>query len=148
MKKNLLLLTFVFTTTAGCINSDPTQNIETWKAEIIQVEQDFNDMAQEKGLVEAFHFFAAHNGVIKRRSTIVKGKNAIQEWYKNDVQPNETLTWKPTFVDVSRSGDLAYTYGDFLFTSIDSTGTVKENTGIFHTVWKRQENGEWRFVWD
>lgn len=148
MKKNLLLLTFVFTTIVGCINPDPTQNIETWKAEIIQVEQDFNDMAQEKGLVEAFHFFAAHNGVIKRRSTIVKGKNAIQEWYKNDVQPNETLTWKPTFVDVSRSGDLAYTYGDFLFTSIDSTGTVKENTGIFHTVWKRQENGEWRFVWD
>ncbi len=77
-----------------------------------------------------------------------EGKVAIQEWIKNDVRPNETLTWKPTFVDVSRSGDLAYTYGGAVFTSIDSTGNKIERIGEFHTIWKRQKDGTWKFVWD
>ncbi len=132
----------------GCTTADTKTNREKWKSEIIQVEKNFNDMAQDKGLTAAFHHFAATDGVIKRQNKIVKGKVAIQEWYKNDVQPNETLTWKPTFVEVSSAGDLAYTYGNFIFTSIDSSGTKKENKGIFHTVWKRQSNGEWKFVWD
>lgn len=133
---------------AGCNQSRPKGDIETWKYEILQAEQDFNDMAQEKGLVAAFHHFAASDGAIKRGKKVVTGKNAIKEWYENDVRPNETLTWKPTYVDVSSSGDLAYTYGDFIFTSVDSTGAKKENTGIFHTVWKRQQDGTWKFVWD
>lgn len=132
----------------SCNESKTSQHISLWKSEVLKAEQDFNDMAQEKGLVEAFHFFAAPDGVIRRSKKIIKGKVAIQKWYENDVRPNETLTWKPTFVDVSSSGDLAYTYGDFIFTTIDSTGVKKENSGIFHTVWKRQGDGSWKFVWD
>ena len=105
-------------------------------------------MAQEKGLIKAFEFYAAENGVIKRGKTIVEGKKAIREWYEKDVRPNETLTWKPTFVNVSTAGDMAYTYGDFVFTYQDSLGLKKENKGIFHTVWQRQEDGTWRFVYD
>lgn len=148
MKKPALFLILTFFISIGCTTSDGKKNVENWKSEIMQVEQDFNNMAQDEGLVVAFHHFAANDGVIKRQNKIVKGKIAIQEWYKKDVRPNETLTWKPIFVEVSSSGDLAYTYGNFIFTSIDSTGNKKENTGIFHTVWKRQSNGEWKFVWD
>lgn len=147
MKKPLQII-FLLLIVFGCKESKPKADIETWKSEIIQAEKDFNDMAQDKGLEEAFHYFAAEDGVIKRGRKVVNGKKAIREWYQNDVRPNETLTWKPSYVDVSSSGDMAYTYGDFIFTSIDSTGTKKQNTGIFHTVWKRQEDGTWKFVWD
>ena len=126
----------------------PEKNMEKWKKEIADIEKEFNDMAQAEGLSKAFEYFAANDGVIRRRKTIIQGKNDIRKWYDNDVQPNETLTWKPTFIDVSSSGDLAYTYGDFTFTYPDTLGNLKENKGIFHTVWKRQANGEWRFVWD
>jgi len=78
----------------------------------------------------------------------VIGNEAIRQWYENADKPNQTLTWEPDYVDVSSSGDLAYTYGTFVFTSIDSTGITNENTGKFHTVWKRQVDGVWKFVWD
>ncbi len=143
-----ILLTVVAFLTIGCKPSDDKNKMEQWKAEIVTVEKEFNDMAQEKGLVEAFAYFAADDGVIKRNRKVVQGKAAIRDWYANDVRPNETLTWKPTFVDVSNSGDLAYTYGDFIFTSVDSVGVKKENKGIFHTVWKRQADDSWKFVWD
>ena len=104
-------------------------------------------MAQQEGLVKAFEFYAADDGVIKRGKKVIQGKNAIAKWYENDVNPNETLTWRPTFVGVSQAGDLAYTYGDFTFTYPDTLGELKKNAGIFHTVWKRQVDGNWKFVW-
>lgn len=132
----------------SCSSKPDTATIEVWKAEIMAVEKAFNDKAQKDGIVEAFEFYAADDGVIKRGKRVIEGKNAIAEWYRNDIKGNEKLTWQPTFVDVSKSGDMAYTYGDFVFRYPDSLGVKKESKGIFHTIWKRQQNGEWKFVWD
>lgn len=139
---------FLFILLIGCSRPASEGRIDEWKAEIVRVEKAFNDMAQQEGLVKAFEFFAADDGVIRRGGEIIKGKEAISTWYQKDVQPDETLTWSPTFVDVSMSGDLAYTYGDFVFTYLDSLGSPIQNTGTFHTVWKRQADGDWKFVWD
>ena len=147
MRHKIILLCLLFSITA-CKQNDPAADLEKWKAEIMSVEQAFNDMAQKDGLVKAFEYYAAEDGVIRRKHKIHKGKQAIADWYTADVQPNETLTWKPTHIDVSKSGDMAYTYGDFVFKYPDTLGNMKENKGIFHTVWKRQVNGDWRYVWD
>ena len=133
---------------SACKRSEKTDDLENWKAEIITVEKAFNDMAQEKGLEKAFEFYAAKDGVIRRGKNIIKGKQAIGNWYKEDVKPNETLSWIPTFVDVSASGDMAFTYGDYTFSYLDSLGNKKVSKGIFHTVWKRQKDGSWRSVSD
>lgn len=140
-----ILVVFILT---ACKQTEDSAQFEQWKAEIQAVEQDFNDMAQKEGLVKAFEFYAAPDGVIRRNNKVVKGKQAIADWYKADVRPGDTLSWSPTFIDVSTSGDLAYTYGDFVFTYADSLGNKKSSTGVFHTVWKRQKDGSWRFVWD
>lgn len=148
MNKHVKVLFSFLALLISCNTSETEDNVAKWKAEIIQVEQDFNDLAQKVGLPDAFYEYAAHDGVIRKSGKLVEGKVAIKQWIKNDVRPNETLTWKPTFVDVSLSGDLAYTYGDATFTVIDSLGNKKEKTSVYHTVWKRQEGGHWRFVWD
>ncbi len=148
MKWNTKIPLLLLLVTMLSCTKKKSNDFEKWKSEIIQVEKDFNDMAQEDGLIKAFEYYAASDGVIRRGKKVIRGKNAIAEWYKKDLRPNESLTWKPTFVDVSTSGDLAYTYGDYTFTTIDSLGNKKENKGIFHTVWKRQADQTWRFVWD
>lgn len=132
----------------ACTMEPTEQQMNDWKEEVRLAEKAFNDMAQEKGLVEAFEHFAAEDGVIRRSKKIVQGKVDIRAWYEKDVRPNETLTWAPTFIDVSLSGDMAYTYGDFTFTYYDTLGNEKQNKGIFHTVWKRQNDGSWKYVWD
>jgi ketosteroid isomerase-like protein len=148
MNKYIILLFPFFAFLVGCNTSETKNDIEKWKNEIIQVELDFNDLAQKIGLADAFYKYAANDGVIRKGGKLIEGKVAIQKRIKNDVRPNQTLTWKPTFIDVSSSGDLAYTYGDATFTIIDSLGNKKERTSVYHTVWKRQDDGSWRFVWD
>ena len=117
---------------------------EKLKAEVIQAEKDFAQMAKEKGNAVAFYSFADDSAVIRRGPQIIKGKEAIKNFYSN--QKGGDLQWSPDFADAS--GDLGYTYGKFIYSEKDSTGKVNEAKGYFHTVWKKQKDGSWKFVWD
>ncbi|HYX07965.1 MAG TPA: DUF4440 domain-containing protein [Bacteroidales bacterium] len=150
MKNKIQFLLPVYLLFFSCsvnISKDPT---EIWKNEILEAEQNFAAMAGEKGIRKAFLTYAADSAVLMRNNTLVVGKNNITEYFKNQTAENntESLTWKPEFVDVAASGDLGYTYGYYTYSYIDSTGARIENTGVFHTVWKKQADGKWRFVWD
>jgi ketosteroid isomerase-like protein len=126
----------------------PSDNTEKWKAEIENAELSFSEMAETDGIQNAFLAFAAEDAVLKRNNKLVLGKQAIADRFENEGPNTASLTWKPEFVDVSQSGDLGYTYGYYKLVSTDSTGSVNESTGVFHTVWKRQDDGSWKFVWD
>lgn len=131
----------------SCQSTTPDQG-EDWKAEVTETEKAFAQMAKDSGLHKAFVHFAAPDGVIQRNRTVLRGKKAISEYYEGRYATEPTLEWTPEFVDVSSSGDLAYTYGPYRFITVDSTGTENVATGIFHTVWKRQSDGSWKYVWD
>lgn len=124
------------------------EQLEEWKVEVFETEKAFCEMAKREGLDKAFGYYAAEESAIKRGGKIVQGNKAIADWYANDMRYGDTLIWEPDFIDVSKSGDMAYTYGGFIFKSLDSEGKPKSNTGYFHTVWKRQSDGSWKFVWD
>ena len=117
--------------------------------EIAQAEKDFEKMASEKGIAEAFWFFADSNAVIKRNNdTLIKGKENIRNFYSTAFYKTASVKWSPDFIDVSEKGDMAYTYGKYIWQSKDSSGKTNEFKGVFHTVWKRQKDGNWKYVWD
>ena len=130
----------------SCEAKKSTDSTEKWKQEIREAEKQFAQMVQKEGIHNAFVAFSADDAVVMRNNSIIKGKTAIDEFYKNSNSKN--LAWTPDFVEVSSSGDLGYTYGTYHFTYKDSLGDERVNTGIFHTVWKRQQDGIWKFVWD
>ena len=130
----------------SCNTKPDKKLIEKWKQEVRDTELSFSKMAGEEGIYKAFKSFAAKDAVIMRNNELVEGLMNIDIHYKN--QTSKGLAWSPDFVDVSASGDLAYTYGHYTYSYTDSTGRAVENKGIFHTVWKRQADGTWKFVWD
>lgn len=123
-------------------------NPETAKNEIIKTEKEFEKMVSEKGMAEAFYFFADENAVIRRgNDSLITGKEAIRNYYEKNVIPNVKLSWAPDFVDVSDCMTFGYTYGKYLYEITDTTGKISERKGIFHTVWKKKNN-VWKYVWD
>ncbi|GET21972.1 YybH family protein [Prolixibacter denitrificans] len=149
MKKLFALLLMPIFLLTSCQPEEEKQ-VEQWKTEIKQTEQSFAEMVQRQGISKAFLTYADDDAVILRNSQLIKGKQAIQDFYSQQPTPSKkvSLTWKPDFVEVSSSGDLGYTYGSYQYTVTDSLGNAKTSEGIFHTVWKRQSDGSWRFVWD
>ncbi|HMU47471.1 MAG TPA: hypothetical protein PKC72_13950 [Chitinophagaceae bacterium] len=117
--------------------------------EIANAEKDFEKMAKEKGIMEAFWYFADSNAVIKRANdSLIKGKEGIRNYYSDPYFKTASVTWMADFIDASESSDMGYSYGSYVWQSKDSTGQTKESKGIFHTVWKKQADGNWKYVWD
>jgi ketosteroid isomerase-like protein len=143
--KNLILTLICITLLLSCRQKS---NKDIAREEVFQAEKAFAKMAGEKGLAEAFWFFAAENAVIKRgNDSLISGKENIRNFYDKNSKPDAKLSWTPDFIGVSECGTLAYTYGQYVFSRLDSSGKMTENRGIFHTVWKKQ-NREWKYVWD
>ena len=140
----ILLLVLI----ASCSGGGAENRRNHAKNEILAAEKAFQQMAREKGIREAFIFYADDNAAIVRGERLITGKNEIRGWYSRTQNTTMELFWTPDFVDASTSGDLGYTYGKYTFVITDSTGARKEGKGIFHTVWKRQSDGRWKFVWD
>jgi ketosteroid isomerase-like protein len=122
--------------------------METYRQEIIEVEKAFETMVGTKGMEAAFLHFAADNAVLERNEKPIIGKNAIASYFKNMSIKDIKIVWTPDFVDVSSSGDMAYTYGSYIFTGKDLYGQDVHSQGTFHTVWKRQSDGSWKYVYD
>jgi ketosteroid isomerase-like protein len=145
MKTGLLILpTILF-----CMGCGQSKRAEEIKKEIFETEKAFERMASEKGIAEAFYFFADEHAVIKRENdTLISGKENIRIYYERQGLKDATVTWTPDFIDVSKFGDLGYTYGNYLWKIKNNDGDMVEYTGIFHTVWKRQQDNTWKYVWD
>jgi len=146
MKTKILISTLSVLFLFGC-NKLSEKDYAELKAEVMSTESEFEVMANKEGLEKAFLHFADDSAAINRNKIIYKGKSGIQEYFKGQESQNIILNWKPDFIYVAEAGDLAYTYGKFTYTAYDSADTVRAE-GIFHTIWKKQFDGSWRYVWD
>jgi len=133
---------------SSCQIRENENQMEIWKNEVMKAELDFAEMAKNEGIAKAFEAFAANDAALSRNNILVSGKEGIKKFYENRDLTNVSLEWKPDFIEIAASGDLAYTYGKYTYAIIDSTGVSKSSNGIFHTVWKRQADGSWKYVWD
>lgn len=137
----LVLITFTFANIACEKSADA-------KAQVAKAEKDFNDYAANYGVKEAFLAYAADSAVISRGGKIYKGKKAIGQYFDTQTYLSVKLIWSPDVVEVSSSGDLAYTYGPYLFEAMQTDSSIVNSGGIFHTVWQKQADGSWKFVFD
>lgn len=138
---------------SGCLfcscQTSKVDEREKTETAVRQAEKDFETMATEKNIAEAFWYYADSNAVIKRQNdTLIHGKEAIKNYYSADYYKTATVKWSPDFVESSLDGTMAYTYGKYTWQFKDSSGKVDEFKGVFHTVWKKQSDGSWKYVWD
>jgi ketosteroid isomerase-like protein len=133
---------------AAC-RTPKTDNNEAARLEIENAEREFEKMASGKGIAEAFWYYADSAAVIKRgNDSIIHGKEGIRNFYSAPQFKTASVKWSPDFVNVSDGGDMGYTYGKYEWRTVDSTGKTITSKGVFHTVWKKQKDGSWKYVWD
>ncbi|MEZ5278022.1 MAG: DUF4440 domain-containing protein [Opitutaceae bacterium] len=142
--KTSLLLGLIGPCLITVFAGDPT----TWIEEVRSTELAFAQKAAEVGLKEAFLAYADEQAVINRGGRIHRGKEAIAAWFDGQTLKDVSLVWTPDFVDISGDGTLAYTYGPFTLKGTTESGEAVDVSGIFHTVWKHQPDGSWKYVYD
>jgi ketosteroid isomerase-like protein len=147
--KNTVYILVLFLFIMSCTPKSETKNLTYIKLQIVKTEKDFEKLVAEKGPAEGFYQFADSNAVIKREhDTLIIGKTNIKNYYSNPKYQNITVTWSPDDVTVSDGGDMASSYGKYIWTSKDASGKEEVSKGVFHTVWKKQKDGSWKYIWD
>src|SRR5215469_16090827 len=78
------------------------------------------------------------------------GRPAIQKTIKDMVgDPALSIKFQATQVEVAKSGDVAYTHGNYTMTMTDpATKKVLNDKGSYITVYKKQADGSWKAVED
>ena len=143
MWKQLVFLTAIIFV-SGC-----TQQIDIAKEKeaMVQADRDFSKLSIEKGTYEAFDTYMTDSTTIYRnRQHPFTGREAIRAILPED-DPG-TLKWEPFFADISASGDFGYTLGDYDYTYADSAGNEQVSKGYYVTIWKKQPDGSWKYVFD
>jgi uncharacterized protein (TIGR02246 family) len=82
--------------------------------------------------------------------TIMKNKDAIRAGLKEEFSdPNCTLDFHPDKVEVAKSGDIAYSQGNYSYSSTDpKTKKRLIEHGGYVEVYKKQADGSWKVAED
>lgn len=141
--RTLILILTLFTLLASCASEE---NTEALKSEVLETDKSFSKRAQEKGIAEAFVYYADEK-VIKPNEgqQPLFGKYALMESYDKN-PPQYTLTWEPLRAEAS--GNLGYTFGGYTLTTKTATGKDTVTYGNYVSIWKRKKDGSWRYVID
>lgn len=116
--------------------------------EIRALESSMMAAAAEKGADGYMSFYAEDAAELPNGSPALLGKESIGKTMTFLDDKNNRLTWAPIHADVSDSGDLAYSFGNFEFRSIDKNGKPAIEHGKYTTIWKKQKDGRWKVVLD
>jgi ketosteroid isomerase-like protein len=105
---------------------------------VVAVEREFAADGAKRGWVAAFKTYSAPDGIVFQPDPV----NAKASLAKQPDEPADiSLKWWPVWAGISQSGDLGFTTGPF---------TVAGDKGFGHyfTVWAKQPDGAWRWIYD
>jgi uncharacterized protein (TIGR02246 family) len=78
-----------------------------------------------------------------------RGKDAIRKAVTAAMADhNFAVTFGPTKIEVSKSGDLAYDLGTYSLTGSDAKGKPQSSNGLYLVVWMKQADGNWKAIID
>ncbi len=119
------------------------------KQEILNADKAFSALSKNKGMKFAFLQYAADDAVILSENSYPQpGKAAMEVRFSTFSDTGFVLTWEPQFAEVATSGELGYSYGIYTSTSMNANGAPVVEKGTYATVWKKDLNGDWKFVLD
>ena len=141
MKKIALAFLLLFAVTSYAKKEKPAQGSDL----LVQLEADFAQEVARHGH-DAFLTYFAEDGVEVVDGGAFDNKDAMR---KQPPWPEgTTLTWTPVKADMAASGDLGYTYGNYVYTAKNKDGKLVASYGKYTSIWKKQKNQQWKVVVD
>ena len=139
MTKKIFFLLLIL---SACVHPDTDKKL--LEKELLKTDQDFSQMSMEKGMKEAFLFYAADSVIMLRQGQFpLFGKAELIKHLKTVPDNQINLQWVPVVVEAS--GDLGYTFGKW---ELRFTGKDTVEYGTYVTIWKKFPVGKWKYVLD
>jgi ketosteroid isomerase-like protein len=148
IRYNFILITGILTILIVSPNSFATdekdpENSNNPKEQLIKTDKAFSEKSVKEGIPAAFIAYADDDVILMRDGQFpITGKKDLEEYYSKMKSSNARLEWSPVKAEVSESGELGYTFGNWIYTSKDTV------YGNYVTIWKKQKDGGWKYILD
>lgn len=94
-------------------------------------------------------FYAENGTFLAPGAPIASGKDAIRKtWAALMGSPGFALSFAPTKIEISKSGDYAYEIGDYQLTLNGKDGKPQTTKQKYVVVWGKQADGNWKALVD
>ncbi|WP_262689632.1 YybH family protein [Kordiimonas aestuarii] len=114
--------------------------------EIMAIDQTFAAMSASHGVAAAFSHYLANDAVKLDGGSHAKFGHDVIVAELEGLPTDTTLDWKPEDGKIAASGDLAYTWGTYVFSMVRD-GQRRESHGKYITIWEKRD-GEWKAILD
>jgi uncharacterized protein (TIGR02246 family) len=141
-------LTLAIAVASGCGDSGRV-NIADEEAAIRKTDADWLAAAQSRDLKRVLPFWSDDATILAPDGPPIKGKDAIRKYVSDAfATPGFSITWKTQKIEVSQSGDMAYSTGtdEISVNGTDGKSITQINRSV--AVWMKQADGSWKCVVD
>ncbi len=113
-------------------------------AKLLEIDRAFSSTSEATGLLAALTTYASGDvRTLRNGMQPVTGAESLRTLAS---ERSGTLTWQPLGGEVSMSGDLAYTYGEYEY--IEPGSAAPTEVGVYVRAWRRISDESWRVTVD
>jgi uncharacterized protein (TIGR02246 family) len=142
---SLVLLLFSF----ACQTPAPPDTRVADENALRTLDEQWSKAAGAKDVEKTISYYTDDAIVMPQNSPPLTTKDQIRSMWRTMLgAPNFSGGWKPTKVEVARSGDLAYVSGNYEMNENDANGKPITDRGKYLEIWKKQADGSWKCVVD
>ena len=139
-----IVATLLVLAISGCA---PQVDVEAERAAVLTADEAWSESAPD--LDRFLSFYADDGSLLPPDAPVATGHEAIRAYLSEGfAAPELALHWTTTKAELSRTGDLGYTYGTYELSFQDAEGNPVASQGKSLVVWKKQADGQWKVVAD
>jgi ketosteroid isomerase-like protein len=111
---------------------------------LVAADSQFGERASALGPAAAMRDALSDEGVLLTTTQLVVGPRAASDYFES--RRAFSISWVPRDARAAASGDLGFTIGDALTTSLGPTGAATQGFTKYLTVWRKELDGAWRVI--
>jgi uncharacterized protein (TIGR02246 family) len=134
----------------GCKATPPSAATQAAdEATVRQTDENWSKAAQSNQVDPWVAYYADDAVLLPPNEPKATGKDNIRKEISALLGlPKVAVSWKPEKVEVSQSGDLAYTQGVYELSTTDAHGKATTDHGKTVEIWRKQADGSWKCIVD
>jgi uncharacterized protein (TIGR02246 family) len=144
----LTVMMFASVSAFGC-TAQRKVDAATEEAAIRRTDTEWLAASTARDLERVLPFWTDDATILSPGAPAIVGKEAIRRYVSRAfATPGFSISWKTEKVEVSQSGDMAYSTGTdrISYATADGKSVAADNRGV--AIWKKQPDGSWKCILD
>jgi ketosteroid isomerase-like protein len=111
--------------------------------DMVNTDKAFSEASAKEGMKKAFLAYVADEAVLLRPGYMPIVDGDVIKFLNAQEDTSFNMTWEPHGADIAAANDMGYTYGVY---TVKARDTILK--GTYLSIWKKEEDGKWKFVLD